>query len=60
MKEKRLPSQLEAVWKEKDLVDGKVADALVMIMRTSGLLLGEDWWLHHVWLSDCLIAGGDR
>lgn len=36
MKEKRLPSQLEAVWKEKDLVDGKVADALVMIMRTSG------------------------
>ena len=36
MKEKRSPSQLEACWKEKDMVSGKVSDAMVVIMRTSG------------------------
>jgi len=36
MKEKRSPANLEASWKEKDLVSGKVSDAMVMIMRTSG------------------------
>lgn len=36
MKEKRLPSELEALWKEKDLADGEVVDAMVAIMRTSG------------------------
>lgn len=36
MKEKRSPSELEALWKEKDLADGKVADAMVVIMRTNG------------------------
>jgi TIGR01210 family protein len=36
MKDKRSPSQLEALWKEKDLVDGKISDAMVVIMRTNG------------------------
>ncbi|MCL2033014.1 MAG: archaeosine biosynthesis radical SAM protein RaSEA [Methanomassiliicoccaceae archaeon] len=36
MKEKRSPSQLEACWKEKDLISGRVSDAMVMIMRTNG------------------------
>ena len=36
MKTKRSPSQLEACWKEKDLSDGKVVDAMVVIMRTNG------------------------
>jgi radical SAM enzyme (TIGR01210 family) len=36
MKEKRSPSQLEACWKEKDMISGKVSDAMVIIMRTNG------------------------
>ena len=36
MKEKRSPSQLEACWKEKDMISGKIEDAMVMIMRTNG------------------------
>lgn len=36
MKEKRSPSELEALWKEKDLADGETVDAMVAIMRTSG------------------------
>lgn len=36
MRDKRSPDQLETLWKEKDMVDGEVADALVMIMRTNG------------------------
>jgi radical SAM enzyme (TIGR01210 family) len=36
MKEKRSPAQLEACWKEKDSVSGKVSDAMVVIMRTNG------------------------
>ncbi|MDR0509414.1 MAG: archaeosine biosynthesis radical SAM protein RaSEA [Candidatus Methanoplasma sp.] len=36
MRENRLPFQLEACWKEKDMISGRVSDAMVMIMRTSG------------------------
>ncbi|MCL2148037.1 MAG: archaeosine biosynthesis radical SAM protein RaSEA [Methanomassiliicoccaceae archaeon] len=36
MKEKRSPSRLEACWKEKDMVSGRAADAMVVIMRTNG------------------------
>ncbi|MDR3074789.1 MAG: archaeosine biosynthesis radical SAM protein RaSEA [Candidatus Methanoplasma sp.] len=35
-KAKRSPSQLEACWKEKDLISGRVSDAMVVIMRTNG------------------------
>ena len=36
MKEKRSPSELEAIWREKDMSNGNVVDALVVIMRTNG------------------------
>lgn len=36
MKDKRSPSQLEALWKESDMSDGRKVDAMVMIMRTNG------------------------
>jgi len=36
MKEKRPPYRLEACWKEKDMVSGRLCDAMVVIMRTSG------------------------
>jgi radical SAM enzyme (TIGR01210 family) len=36
MKERRSPTQLEACWKEKDMVSGRVSDAMVVIMRTAG------------------------
>ncbi|MCQ2085840.1 MAG: archaeosine biosynthesis radical SAM protein RaSEA [archaeon] len=32
----RTPHELEAIWKEKDIVDGKIADTMVIIMRTNG------------------------
>ena len=32
----RKPNELETLWKEKDIVDGKVSDVMVMIMRTNG------------------------
>ena len=32
----RKPYELETLWKEKDVIDGKVSDAMVMIMRTNG------------------------
>ena len=32
----RDPSEPEAIWKEKDLSSGKIVDAMVAIMRTSG------------------------
>ncbi|MCL1905366.1 MAG: archaeosine biosynthesis radical SAM protein RaSEA [Methanomassiliicoccaceae archaeon] len=35
-KKKRSPSQLEALWKEKDVSYGKTVDAMVVIMRTNG------------------------
>lgn len=36
MREKRSPSELEAIWREKDMSNGKPVDALVVIMRTNG------------------------
>lgn len=36
MKSKRMPNELEACWTEKDMADGKIVDALVLIMRTNG------------------------
>lgn len=36
MKEKRSPSQLEAIWKETDMSGGRKVAAMVMIMRTNG------------------------
>ncbi len=36
MKDKRSPSQLEALWKESDMSGGRKVDAMVVIMRTSG------------------------
>jgi len=41
MREKRVPSQLEACWKEKDMISGRVSDAMVMIMRTRGCCWAE-------------------
>ncbi|MCQ2052623.1 MAG: archaeosine biosynthesis radical SAM protein RaSEA [archaeon] len=32
----RIPSELEALWKEKDFANGKTVDTMVMIMRTNG------------------------
>lgn len=31
-----MPNELEACWTEKDMADGKIVDALVLIMRTNG------------------------
>jgi len=36
MAKPRQPNQLEASWREKDLVNGKVSDTIVFILRTSG------------------------
>jgi radical SAM enzyme (TIGR01210 family) len=36
MKERRSPAQLEACWKEKDMISGRISDAMVVIMRTNG------------------------
>ncbi len=36
MRDKRVPSELEAIWKEKDMSNGKTVNAMVMIMRTNG------------------------
>jgi len=41
MKERKVPSQLEACWKEKDIISGKVSDAMVVIMRTRGCCWAE-------------------
>jgi len=41
MKEKRSPSQLEACWKEKDMISGRISDAMVVIMRTRGCCWAE-------------------
>ena len=35
MKEKRSPSQLEALWKESDMSNGRKVDAMVVILRTA-------------------------
>lgn len=36
MKDKRSPSQLEALWKESDMSGGRKVDAMVVILRTNG------------------------
>lgn len=36
MREKRSPSDLETLWKESDMSNGKKVDAMVAIMRTNG------------------------
>ena len=36
MKGKRLPTEPEACWKEKDMAGGETVDAMVAILRTSG------------------------
>ena len=36
MRKERNPSQLEALWKERDMAEGTPVDAMVMIMRTNG------------------------
>jgi len=36
MRNERSPKQPEAIWKEKDMVNGEIADAMVVIMRTNG------------------------
>ena len=41
MKERR-PDELETLWKEKDMVDGKVSDAMVAIMRTNGCVWAKN------------------
>lgn len=36
MREKRSPSDLETLWKESDMSNGRKVDAMVVIMRTNG------------------------
>jgi radical SAM enzyme (TIGR01210 family) len=36
MEKKKLPSQLEASWKEKDMSSGSTVDVMVVILRTNG------------------------
>lgn len=49
MKDKRSPSQLEAIWKESDMANGEKVDALVIIMRTNGCC-----WVKH---GGCTMCG---
>ncbi len=49
MKEKRSPSQLEAIWKEHDMSGGRKVDVMVMIMRTNGCC-----WVKH---GGCTMCG---
>lgn len=49
MKDKRSPSQLEALWKESDMVDGEKVSAMVVIMRTNGCC-----WVKH---GGCTMCG---
>lgn len=49
MKEKRSPSELEALWKEDDMVDGSKVKAMVVIMRTNGCC-----WVKH---GGCTMCG---
>ena len=49
MKDKRSPSQLEALWKESDMVDGEKTSAMVVIMRTNGCC-----WVKH---GGCTMCG---
>ncbi len=38
----RKPNELETLWKEKDVIDGQVSDAMVMIMRTNGCVWAKN------------------
>ena len=49
MKEKRSPSQLEALWKESDMSNGRKVDAMVVILRTNGCC-----WVRH---GGCTMCG---
>ncbi len=49
MRERRIPSELEALWKEDDMVDGQKVRAMVMIMRTNGCC-----WVKH---GGCTMCG---
>ncbi len=49
MKDKRLPYELEALWKEGDMADGEKVKAMVMIMRTNGCR-----WVKH---GGCTMCG---
>lgn len=40
MNRERLPYELEASWKEKDMAGGETVDAQVLIMRTNGCVAG--------------------
>lgn len=49
MREKRSPSELEALWKEDDMVNGSRVKAMVVIMRTNGCC-----WVKH---GGCTMCG---
>jgi len=49
MKDKRLPSELEALWKEDDMADGQKVRAMVVILRTNGCC-----WVKH---GGCTMCG---
>jgi hypothetical protein len=49
MRDKRSPSELEALWKEDDMVDGQKVRAMVVIMRTNGCC-----WVKH---GGCTMCG---
>ena len=49
LKDRRSPSELEALWKEDDMADGRKVRAMVMIMRTSGCC-----WVKH---GGCTMCG---
>jgi radical SAM enzyme (TIGR01210 family) len=49
MKDKRSPTQLEALWKESDMVDGEKVKAMVVILRTNGCC-----WVKH---GGCTMCG---
>lgn len=49
MKDKRTPTQPEAVWKETDMSGGRKVDAMVLILRTNGCC-----WVRH---GGCTMCG---
>lgn len=49
MKDKRSPSQVEALWKETDMSGGRKVDAMVVILRTNGCC-----WVKH---GGCTMCG---
>ena len=49
MKDKRIPSEVEALWKETDMSNGRKVDAMVVILRTNGCC-----WVKH---GGCTMCG---